>query len=94
MALRFARAILTRYAGVGGIQPSCLAIPRSSRLAQCSMITPSSIRNQCDWVIAQGLFVGGKTVSTAPSAVYTAHAATWRPVMVEFTATRSPPPTA
>jgi hypothetical protein len=54
-ARRFARAILNRYAGVGGTQPSCLAIPRSSRLAQCSMIRPFSRRNQWDWVIAKVL---------------------------------------
>ncbi len=51
---------------------------------------PSSIRNQWDWVAAKVLFVGGKTVSTAPSAVYTAHGAVWRPFIVEFTATRLP----
>jgi hypothetical protein len=29
-----------------GIQPSCLAVPRSSRLAQCSAIRPYSMRSQ------------------------------------------------
>jgi len=33
------------------------------------MIWPSSIRNQRDWGIANVLFVGGKTASTAPSSV-------------------------
>jgi len=36
------------------------------------------------------LFVDGKTASTAPSAVYMAHGAVWRPFIVEFTATRLP----
>jgi hypothetical protein len=45
---------------VGGTQPSWRAMPRSSRLAQCSMIRPPAIRNQCDWVMAKALFVGGK----------------------------------
>ena len=40
-------------------------MPRSSRLAQCSTIWPSSSRNQWDWVVAKVLPVGGKTVSTS-----------------------------
>ena len=38
---RLASAMRTRYAGVGGTHPSCIAMPRSSRLTQCSATRPS-----------------------------------------------------
>ena len=68
-ARRLASAIRNRYRGVGGTHPSCCAVPRSSRLAQCSTTLPSHTRSQCDCVVAKGFPVGGNTSPTAPSSV-------------------------
>ena len=56
-----------RNSGEGGIQPSCSAVPMSSRFAQCSMSLSSCTRSQCVWVEANVLPVGGNTRLT-PSA--------------------------
>ena len=42
---------------------------KSSRLAQCSAILPSFIRNQWVWVTANSRSRGGKTISTEASSV-------------------------
>jgi hypothetical protein len=92
--MRLARDMRRRKAGVGGTQPGWRAMPRSSRLAQCSMMRPPAIWNQCNRVMAKALPVGGKTVSTWPVSSYTAQGAVCRPFIMEFTTTRSPSATA
>src|SRR5215472_2784176 len=63
-ARRLASAARSRNAGEGGTHPACLAMPRSSRLAQCSVISPSRVRNQWVWVMANAFPVGGMAAST------------------------------
>ena len=46
---------------------SCSAVPRSSRLAQCSITWPSAIRSQCVCVLANVLPVGGNAWPTLAS---------------------------
>ena len=54
----------SKYPGDGGTHPACLAMARSSRLAQCSVIMPSRVRNQWVWVTANAFPVGGIAAST------------------------------
>ena len=57
-------------------------MPRSSRLAQCSAILPSRIRNQWVWVEAKRRPRGGKTASIAPSGLYATNGPVCRPDIV------------
>jgi hypothetical protein len=52
-----ASAARSRNAGEGGTHPACLAMARSSRLAQCSVISPSRVRNQWVWVMANAFWI-------------------------------------
>lgn len=63
-ARRLAMAARSRNPGDGGTHPACLAMARSSRLAQCSAIMPSRVRNQWVCDTANSFPVGGMTVST------------------------------
>ena len=63
-ARRLARPARSKYPGDGGTHPACLAIARSSRLAQCSMIMPFRVRNRLVSITTKAFPAGGMAAST------------------------------